>query len=279
MDSHKRQLLLGAGSLGFAAMSTALSACGDSEAATDSAAASPSRKETIVLVHGSFHGGWCWRKLSPLLRQAGYLVLAPSLTGLADRARYGSTSIGLSGHIEEIAQLLAFEDLSDVVLVGHSYAGMVLSGVAETQSARIRRLVYLDAFVPADGNKAFDFLPPNFASDWLAAAQAGSGWGVPPLPPAVFGVTNPDDASWLQAHMTPMPYLTHNEPVRLPANRAASLKRSYLWCQQSGLLDATAARVRQDAGWDFQTLDSGHDVMVTAPALLAGALFDAIARG
>ncbi len=237
------------------------------------------RKQDIVLVHGSFHGAWCWRKLVPLLERAGHRVWAPTFTGLAERAHYGSASTGLGGHIAEIAQLLEFEDLHDVVLVGHSYAGMVLSGVAETQAARIRRLVYLDAFVPADGDTMFDHLPRHFAADWLAAARDGSGWGIPPPPPEVFGITDEADIAWARARLTPMPYRTHDEAVLLPNDRAAALARTYVWCRQSGLLEATAARIRQLPAWDFQALDTGHDVMVSDPVQLAATLLAAAGRG
>lgn len=226
----------------------------------------------IVLVHGSFHGGWCWQRVVPLLAAAGHRVWTPTLAGLAERSTQGRAGIGLATHIEEIAQLLEYEDLHDVLLVGHSYAGMVLSGVAERQAARIRRLVYLDAFVPADGQAMFDFLPRHFAEEWAGAAQAGNGWGIPPPPAEVFGITDAGDIAWVQARLTPMPLATHTDTIRLPGDQAAGLRRSYLWCRQSGVLDATAARIRQSPAWDFRALEAGHDIMLTAPALLAQAL-------
>ena len=128
----------------------------------------PSKKETIMLLHGSWHGSWCWNKVRPLLLAAGYDTFAPTFTGLSERQAYGSLSVGLRSHAQEIARLLEFNDLRDVVLVGHSYAGLVMSEVAETQASRIKHLVYVDAFAVNHDESAFDFFPPGLAQVTLS---------------------------------------------------------------------------------------------------------------
>jgi pimeloyl-ACP methyl ester carboxylesterase len=121
-------------------------------------------KATFVLIHGAWHGGWCWKKLTPLLRAAGHEVYTPTLTGLADRAHLLSPQIGLNTHIADISALLEYEDLHNVILVGHSDGGMVITGVAEVAAQRLAHLVFLDAFVPQDGQSLFDTIPDRGAA-------------------------------------------------------------------------------------------------------------------
>src|ERR671918_38912 len=116
---------------------------------------------TFVLVHGSCHGGWCWKKVTPLLRKYGHDVYFPTLTGLGERDHFLSKDIDLYTHIRDITQVLEYEDLNEVILVGHSYGGLVIGGVAEAVSERIKRLVYLDAYIPQDNKSAFDIVLPN----------------------------------------------------------------------------------------------------------------------
>ncbi|MBV9253581.1 MAG: alpha/beta fold hydrolase, partial [Actinobacteria bacterium] len=116
---------------------------------------------TFVLVHGAWHGGWCWRKLTPLLRAAGHEVFTPTLTGLGERSHLGHPDVGLATHVGDVAQVLWYEDLSNVVLVGHSYGGLVIGGVADQAPGRLKHLVYLDAFVPEHGRSMLDLGPPE----------------------------------------------------------------------------------------------------------------------
>src|SRR3954471_5708155 len=153
-----------------------------------------SKAMTFLLVHGAWHGGWCWRKLTPLLRAAGHQVLTPTLTGLGDRAHLLSAEVDLTTHIQDVSAVLEYEDLRDVVLVGHSYAGMVIAGVAEKARARLEQLVYLDAFLPEDGKAVKDFAPLNPTRD--------DGWRVPvPGAPPRFGVTDNRDVLWMEARL------------------------------------------------------------------------------
>ncbi|HEV7515550.1 MAG TPA: alpha/beta fold hydrolase [Thermoanaerobaculia bacterium] len=228
---------------------------------------------TFVLLHGSWQGGWAWQRVRRLLAAAGHEVHAPTLTGLGERSHLATPETGLAVHIEDVVRLLEGEDLSAVVLVGHSYSGLVVSGVAEAVPERLSRLVYLDAFVPADGQSAFDLMPvPGIAEQWIASAREhGGGWLVPPLPPESLGVTDPADAAWVRSRLTPMPLRTHQEPVRLPADRARELPRSYVLCVGYPLFHRTARRCERQ-GWPCHRLETGHSAMITAPEALAGAL-------
>src|ERR1700690_1514418 len=148
---------------------------------------------TFVLVHGSFHGGWCWQNVARLLRPSGHEVYAPTLTGLGERSHLATPKTGLELHIQDILQVLEYEDLHDVVLVGHSYAGLIITSVAEQVPQRVARLIYLDAFIPHEGKSAFDLMPGTEKQWAQTAVSQGDGWLVPPMSPMDMGITNPVD--------------------------------------------------------------------------------------
>ncbi|MDB5074339.1 MAG: hydrolase or acyltransferase of alpha/beta superfamily, partial [Chloroflexi bacterium] len=157
----------------------------------------------FVLVHGSWHGGWCWKKVTPLLRSAGHEVLTPTLTGLGERAHLLTPDIGLDTHIQDVTAALTYEDARDVVLVGHSYGGLVIACVADRVTDRLGHLVYLDALMPRPG----ETLREVFSADGIAeldarAREFGDGWRVPPLSPDIFGVTAEADVAWMQPRLT-----------------------------------------------------------------------------
>ncbi len=184
---------------------------------------------TFVLLHGSFHGGWCWQKVALLLRQAGHVVYTPTLTGLGERSHLATPQTGLELHIQDMLQVFEFEDLRNVVLVGHSYAGIVMAGVAEHISQRLARLIYLDAFIPHDGKSAFDLLGPVMETAWSQmAVSRGDGFLIPPISAMEIGITDPADAAWVQSRLTPMPLLTHQQPVHLASSQARQLPRTYI---------------------------------------------------
>lgn len=233
---------------------------------------------TFVLVHGSWHGGWCWRNVVPLLHRAGHAAYAPTLTGLGERSHLVGPTIGLSTFIQDIVQLFEFEELRDVVLVGHSFGGMVVTGAAEELADRVSRLIYLDAFVPEDGQSLFDILPRSDEVDLRHRARVeGAGWLMPPYPLEVFGITDPDDAAWVQSHLRFMPIRTYEEPVRLGSERARRLPRSYIACSGFPVFAPIRARAKEE-GWDYHEMDTAHDAMVTAPRELADLLI-ALAGG
>lgn len=232
---------------------------------------------TFVLIHGAWHGGWCWKKVTPLLRAAGYEVFTPTLTGLAERAHLLGPDIGLHTHIADIVGLLEYEDLYNVILVGHSYGGMVISGVAEAVAARLAHLVFLDAFVPQDGQSLFDTIPDQGAAMKKIAEESGDGWQVP-LGNATFGVTDEVDVAWMTPRITAQPLCSFTESVRLTNQAALALPRSYVLCRQDepSLFDPFAKQA-QHAGWGYYELMTVHDAMITMPEALANILLEVIA--
>ena len=228
---------------------------------------------TFVLVHGSFHGGWCWREVAPRLRERGHKVHAPTLTGLGERSHLVSPRVGLSTHVRDVVQVLEYRNLEDVVLVGHSYGGMVVTGAAEAAADRLARLVYLDGFVPEHGASCWDVID---GSGWAERAAAeGFGWLVPPVDPeTTYGIADPDVLAWMRERLVPTTMLTHEEPLWAPDGRAATLPRTYISCLQNDTFRGVAEAARE-AGFDYHELDTGHDAMLTAPEDLATILAEA----
>jgi pimeloyl-ACP methyl ester carboxylesterase len=228
-----------------------------------------------VLVHGAWHGGWCWKKLRPLLEQAGHPVFTPTLTGLGDRRHLLNPTIGLRTHVEDVCNLLELEDLSDVVLVGHSYAGMVVSGVAAAVPQRIDRLVYLDAFLPQDGKSLNDYVPAMVPGYERSVAATGDGWRLPfagALTLEALGITEPADIAWMEPRMGDQPYRTFIDPVAAPERTLGKLERVYILSSSRPHYLAAAERARALGFSIVNVPGAGHDVMVTRPAELAGAL-------
>lgn len=221
----------------------------------------------FVLVHGSFSGGWKWKKVVPLLRQAGHRVSTPTLTGLGERSHLVWPGLGLETHITDIVNVLRFNDLEDVILAGHSWGGMVITGVAERVPERIARLVYVDAFVPHDGESVFS-ISPAAGERWRARTVDGM---TQPYEPEHWNISDPEDAAWLQAHMVPMSIKTHEDPIALPAYRAAELPRTYIWCTESAAFAPMARRAR-DEGMRYFELPTHHNPMVTMPRELTDIL-------
>ncbi|GHJ38670.1 esterase [Streptomyces sp. TS71-3] len=226
----------------------------------------------FVLVPGAWHGGWCWGRVASLLRAAGHEVHTPTLTGVSDRAHTLNPSVGLRTHVEDVVRLLDAYDLTDVHLVGHSYAGQVVSQVAEERPERLARRIHLDAFVPDDGAAAIDLLPAEVAHHYRESVrEAGFGWLIPPRSLTVLGVTDEADVAWLTARLTPHPWAAYTEPVRIGAG-AASVRGSYIDCTDWLGVFAPFAEKARALGWDVHRLATGHEAMVTAPAELAALL-------
>jgi pimeloyl-ACP methyl ester carboxylesterase len=224
---------------------------------------------TYVLVHGAWHGGWCWAKVARLLRDAGHEVYTPTLTGLGERAHLARPEVDLETHIQDVVAMLEAEELRQVTLVGHSYGGMVISGVAARTTGRIGHLVYLDAFVPETGKSLLDYVGERAAAMREAASANGEGWKLPSFPPERFGVTSQRDTEWLTKHLVAQPLQTFEQP--LPAAGGDKLKRSYIYCSKpaTGTFDQFAERLRDDRKWTFHDVKTGHDAMVTAPGEIA----------
>jgi pimeloyl-ACP methyl ester carboxylesterase len=227
---------------------------------------------TFVFVAGAWLGGWCWRDVAAPLRAAGHAVVTPTLTGLGERAHLLSPQIGLDTHVGDIVGLLRCRELTQVVLVGHSYGGTVITAVAEQVPERIGRLVYLDASVPQDGESNNDVIGPRQTAQLRAWAQAnGEGWRVPPAPYVLENLPEPI-RTWTSERLTAHPLRVFEEAVRLRSRQAAGLPRSFLQTSmQSDLYCGLMARARA-AGWHCRELRGGHYAMLREPQLIAGAL-------
>lgn len=229
---------------------------------------------TFVLVHGAWRGSWCWKRVRPALQALGHDVFTPTLTGVGERSHLLSPHVNLDTHIDDVVNLIQLEDLTHVVLCGHSYAGAVVAGVVDRVADRIGALVYLDAFVLEDGQCVHDALPAAHRELQLDLAQrVGDGWKVPPIPAEVFNV-NPADRAWVDSQCTMQPLATFQQPLRLSGLRAP---KSTTFILATGFNDSPfppfydRARVN---GWATATIDCGHDVMLDRPeeltAILAG---------
>ncbi|MGA2392966.1 MAG: alpha/beta hydrolase family protein [Candidatus Lustribacter sp.] len=233
---------------------------------------------TFVLVHGAWHGGWCYTRVAQLLRASGASVFTPTLTGLGERAHLAHPMIDLSTHVTDIVNVVRYEDLHDVVLCGHSYGGLVITGVVERLPERVAALVFLDAFVPQDGESLQDLVPASHRERQLEAAAANGGF-VPPIPAAVFGV-NERDQAYVDAHCVPQPLPTFREGLALTGARERVAHKTYLRAgnYRSHPFDAARERLTGEPGWVVETIPSGHDVMLDAPEALAAALLAAAQR-
>ena len=229
-----------------------------------------------LLVHGAWHGGWCWKRVSPLLRAEGHEVFTPTLTGLGEREHLMSADIGLDTHIRDVLGVLEYEDLHDVILVGHSYGGMVITGAADKAAERIAHLVYLDAFVPEDGKALVDYQPPEFLQMFRERTRTeGEGFKLPCVIPAeAFGLTNEQDLAWVRPRLNPHPLKTKLDAVRLANPKAAQIPRTFVYCNNPavGPFGQFAERLKKDESWRYVELPTGHDSMITAPKDVAALL-------
>lgn len=233
---------------------------------------------TFVICHGAWSAGWAWKKMRPLMRAKGHDIFTPTYTGLGERAHLVSRSIDLETHIADMLAVLHYEDLTNIVLVGHSYGGMVATGVADRARERIAQLVYLDAFVPRSGQCLDDLLPANaLAQRNTAVAGKSDDWLLPPNP------TPPDTAAADVAWVTPLrrwqPAKTFAQPLVLRYGET-TLPRTYVYCTRSGPGDVFrqfADRAKAESGWRSFEIDASHSPNVTAAEALAE-LLDRIAR-
>lgn len=234
---------------------------------------------TFVLVPGAFHGGWCWKKVVPLLQASGHDVYTPTLTGLGERSHLLSREVNLETHIKDVVNLLEFEDLTDIILVGHSYGAGVSQGVVETVPARVGHLVSLDGNILLDGQSLLDSIETDDPK-WVAALREivrneGHGWKIPfsdsvrPLMEntwreETFGVTNKDDLIWLRKKLTPHPVSTFEDKLHLHNVDAALIPKTLVWCSIfEGRKRSERPRVTND--WKVVEIETGHDAMITAP--------------
>jgi pimeloyl-ACP methyl ester carboxylesterase len=223
---------------------------------------------TFVLVHGAWHGAWCWRRVARLLVRDGHEVFVPTLTGLGERSHLRRPDTGLDTHILDVANEMKWQELTDVVLVGHSYGGLVISGVAEMAERSIAALIFLDAFVPENGQALIDLAPPAVRETFMAAERDGS-FAVPPRSAAQFHV-NERDRAWVDAQCTPQPVKCGLQSVTLSGARERIARKAYIRASAypSPPFDAALEKARAQ-GWHTHEVACGHDVMVDAPERLA----------
>jgi pimeloyl-ACP methyl ester carboxylesterase len=227
---------------------------------------------TYVLVHGAWHGGWCWRRTTEILRAKGHRVFEPTLSGVGARAHEATAAIGVYTHANDVAGLVEMEQINDIILVGHSYGGMVITAAAEQISQRIGALVYLDAFVPKTGESLMMLVGPERGQNMVVSAmQHGEGWRVPAPPPSYFGVKKQDDIDWITSRCTPQSLLTFMQPVR-SAKAAEDIKRK-VYIRAEGHPGPTFApfgeMAKSTPGWDYHAVACGHEVMIEMPNELA----------
>lgn len=224
---------------------------------------------TVLVCHGAWSAGWAWGKVRPLLAGLGHTVFTPTYTGLGERAHLASPMVDLELHIRDVLAVIEYENLSDIVLVGHSYGGMVATGVADRVAGLVRRVVYLDAFVPGDGQSLNDLT--------LGAPMGVDGWLVPPHAPPPD--TSAADVAWTASRRRHHPEKCFSQKLAL-SGAVARLPRSYIHCTRKPGHDSFAqfaARFAGAAAWDFYARDWSHSPNITAPEALSS-LLDEIAQ-
>jgi pimeloyl-ACP methyl ester carboxylesterase len=220
----------------------------------------------IVLAHGAWSAAWAWKKMRPLMSAATHEFFAPSYTGLGERTHLASPENDLETHIQDVIGVLKFENLRNVVLIGHSYGGMVATGVADRAPEHVAQIIYLDAFVPEDGQALIDFLPERGRQRLRDSIKAGDGWRVTPnpIPPD----TSDEDAAWLAKFRVPQSVRCFEQPIRLRTR--LRLPRTYIQCMRyadQGPFGQFAAWAKTQR-WRLYELDASHSPNVTAPRAL-----------
>ena len=262
----KRRDLLKAAGVGLAASSVAPGAVAQSKAAT------------FLVAHGAWSAGWSWKKMHPLMNAAGHRLFTPTYTGLGEREHLASPSNDLETHIKDVLAVIKYEDLRDIVLIGHSYGGMVATGVADRAPDRITQLIYLDAFVPKNGQALVDFLPPQVRQRMQESVKANDGWRVPPNPSPPD--TSEADLKWIAERRLAQSFKSFEMPVQL-RGADITLPRSYIYCKRIPPGDPFrpfAERAKSEPGWRYFEIDASHSPHVTAPDALA-ALLQTIVAG
>ncbi len=233
-----------------------------------------SSPKTFLVCHGAWSAGWAWKKMHPLMAASGHRLVTPTYTGLGERAHLANPSIDLETHIEDVLNVIKYEDLRDIVLVGHSYGGMVATGVADRARDRVTQLIYIDAFVPGDGQSLFDL--NKVAVQKLA--DSGDGWRVPPNPTPPD--TSPADLEWLSTRRVHMPIKCFETRLKLQGG-ALTLPRSYIYATRITPQDTFGRFARQtksDPVWRYHEIDASHSPNVTAPEALMALLLEIAAE-
>jgi pimeloyl-ACP methyl ester carboxylesterase len=226
---------------------------------------------TYVVAHGAWSAGWAWKKMRPLLRARGHELFTPTYTGLGERVHLASPAVDLETHIADVLGMLQCEDLKNVILIGHSYGGMVATGVADRARDRIATLVYVDAFAPRDGDSVFSLTPDRQTAMAEAARKSGDGWKLPvnPMPPD----TSEADRAWAMPRRMPQPIKTFEQTLHLQ-HGGLTLPRHYIYCKRCSIDDRFRPfydRAKSE-GWGHDEIDASHNPHITAPEALAAIL-------
>ena len=226
---------------------------------------------TFVLVHGAWTGGWGYKKTARLIRAEGHEVYVPTLTGLGERSHLSHPGISLSTHIQDVANVFEYENIEDAVLVGHSYGGMVIAGVSARVAPRIRTLVYLDAFLPADGQALWDIAGEQGQQIYIDGQRETPGLV---RPPPFIGAEQLDPNGVGRRRLDLHPLLTLTEPVRLDGSERAIANRTYILATRQPGFTRFYDQVKDDPAWKTRTIDTGHIVMMDDPEGLARMLME-----
>lgn len=233
----------------------------------------------FVLVHGAWHGGWCWRTVAATLRAAGHQVFTPTLTGLGERAHLLNAEVGMSTFINDICAVIHAEELTEVVLVGHSFGGTVISGVADRIPQALHQLIYLDALIVQSGQSALSILPPAVQQERSRTIDAeGLRMAIPT--PDKFGVSVPEQAAWLLRQLTPHPLKGYTEPLNLQHPLGNGLPKTYIAVNDPWYPPFASLRewIKSQPDWQWREIAAGHDAMLTSPEALAALLHDLALR-
>jgi pimeloyl-ACP methyl ester carboxylesterase len=251
-----------------------LAAASVAAATTTGPADAQGAQKTFVLVHGGWRGGWCWRRVSDLLERKGHKVFAPTLTGLGERSHLLAKGINLATHTTDVVNVIKFERLENIVLVGHSYAGLVITPVAEQVGPVISSIVYLDAFLPEVGDAALSTASQT-SRDAIAAAIERGEIATKPLPASLFG-DNEKDHQWIDSLSTPHPVLTLVDKTVATSAREKIAKKTYIRAlkYKNPAFNSALERTKADKSWRTFELDCGHDVMADMPERLTEILLE-----
>jgi pimeloyl-ACP methyl ester carboxylesterase len=250
------------------ATAASVAALGSSEASAQS-----QTRKTFVLIHGAYHGGWCWKKVTDILERGGHKVYAPSLTGLADRSHLLSMSVDLDTHIADIVNLFKWEDIKDACLVPHSYGGWPVSGALEQIADRVSSIVFLDAFMPKDGERSSDQIS-EFSRKALAEAMAKGEPGRQPPKANQYSISE-KDYDWMNSKLTAQPNGPVPQPIKLTGALQKVAKKTFVRAPKypQALFDRALAECKADPTWTTYIVEnSHHDVMIDAPEWLVGIL-------
>lgn len=230
---------------------------------------------TFILIHGMWHGGWCWDRLSALLRNARHNIYALTLAGLAERADIHSDSIDLNTHVQEIVDLIESQNLRDVILVGHSSGGFMAHVIADRIPERIAHIVNLDGMLPENGKSLADLIGETWDFFKKKATESGDEWWCPPILEWTFGVSGAD-LEWAQSKLTPHPLKTLMTPVALENPRARSIPSTFILCSDGMTDEEVVAEEKKfrGMGMNFRSLPTGHDAMITMPKELTKILIE-----